>query len=548
MAALTSYMQGAHDFRIDNLAISHSLAYTRGALEYLEEHIATGAFHNSSERSDAPTCHPETRTAVQEDILGWITDEGSEDYPRMKMMWLSGPAGSGKTAIAGSIAEVCQERDILAGSFFFSSYSASPERHSKGLLIVTLAYQLLQHDGLEGMEQYVLKAIQRDPAIFKKRLKDQLQALILKPLRKFAPSGDLPRVLIIDGVDEVQAGQPMDPSKPRSKRADEEDQLEVISCLLQAAKDQAFPFRILVVSRPERVFTEFFATHRDHIKRVFLDESYEPDADIEVYLTARFAGLRYRYRLDSGWPGDGIVRRLVANASGQFIYAATVVRFVADGTDPPPSQLERLLKIRPHDLDTNPFGTLDALYTHVLMGSPSPRLAATWLLALNATSSLPARFCRLLLEKERGQGEHILRPLASLIFIPDPPQDQELGYRVYHKSLLDFLSDERRCPAPIFGSGERPGWATFLGEAWLALLMNKGSRVPATPLENDYFINVALRPQSEAFIFWELAEACYDIEGGALFAARCRILVDKQAVEQPGRRVKRFLLQVEGSR
>ena len=391
----------------------------------------------------------------------------------MKMMWLSGPAGSGKTAIAGSVAEVCQEREILAGSFFFSSYSASPERHSKGLFIVTLAYQLLQHDGFEGMEQYVLKAIQRDPAVFKKRLKDQLQALILKPLRSFAPSGDLPRVLIIDGVDEVQAGQPMDHSRPQSKRADEEDQLEVISCLLQAAKDRAFPFRILVVSRPERVFTEFFTTHRDHIKRVFLDETYEPDADIEVYLTAKFAEMRCRYGLDSDWPGEGVVRRLTINASGQFIYAATVVRFVAYGTDPPPSQLERLLKIRPHDLDINPFGTLDALYTHVLMGSPSPRFAAMWALALNATSSLPARFCRLLLEEERGQGEHILRPLASLVYIPIPPQDKELAYRIYHKSLLDFLGDEKRCPAPIFGSGERTGWSTFLGKAWLAMLTSE---------------------------------------------------------------------------
>ncbi|TEB20194.1 hypothetical protein FA13DRAFT_1645330 [Coprinellus micaceus] len=72
---------------------------------------------NSDERCDAPKCHPETRTAVQEDIISWITTQ--------RIMWLSGPAGAGKTAIAGSVAETCEDMGLLAGSFFF--------RHSQGL-------------------------------------------------------------------------------------------------------------------------------------------------------------------------------------------------------------------------------------------------------------------------------------------------------------------------------------------------------------------------------------------------------------------------------
>ncbi|TEB33811.1 hypothetical protein FA13DRAFT_1789635 [Coprinellus micaceus] len=123
-------------------------------MEYLEEHITIGAIHNSDERCDAPTCFPETRVAVQEDILSWIT-QGDQDEQPMKMLWLSGPAGSGKTAIAGSVADVCQARGILAGSFFFSSFSPSPQRSSKQFLVATLAYQLFKHETLEAAAPHV---------------------------------------------------------------------------------------------------------------------------------------------------------------------------------------------------------------------------------------------------------------------------------------------------------------------------------------------------------------------------------------------------------
>ncbi|TEB20245.1 hypothetical protein FA13DRAFT_1645116, partial [Coprinellus micaceus] len=70
----------------------------------LNPHIAHGAAHNSDERWNAPSCHEETRVAIREDIVSWI-EHGEEDEEPKKIMWLSGPAGSGKTAIAGSVAE-----------------------------------------------------------------------------------------------------------------------------------------------------------------------------------------------------------------------------------------------------------------------------------------------------------------------------------------------------------------------------------------------------------------------------------------------------------
>ncbi|TEB27828.1 hypothetical protein FA13DRAFT_1599064, partial [Coprinellus micaceus] len=71
----------------------------------LLKHVARGTVHDSAERGpDAPKCHPETRVAVQNDIMSWIEHGERENTPK-RVLWLSGPTGSGKTAIAGTIAD-----------------------------------------------------------------------------------------------------------------------------------------------------------------------------------------------------------------------------------------------------------------------------------------------------------------------------------------------------------------------------------------------------------------------------------------------------------
>ncbi|KAJ3508396.1 hypothetical protein NMY22_g16631 [Coprinellus aureogranulatus] len=79
------------------------------ALKELYEHIAPGAMHNSAARYDAPKCHPETRKAVKENIFGWISDRDEGGGPQ-QLLWLTGPAGAGKTAIMGTIADELEQR------------------------------------------------------------------------------------------------------------------------------------------------------------------------------------------------------------------------------------------------------------------------------------------------------------------------------------------------------------------------------------------------------------------------------------------------------
>ena len=107
-------------------------------MKLLQRHIAPGAFHNSDERYDAPKCHPRTRRAVLEKIMDWAKDANKVAL----FLWLYGPAGAGKSAIAQTIAELLEEAGFLAAAFFFSRNAVG--RNDKAPLVATLVYQLVK--------------------------------------------------------------------------------------------------------------------------------------------------------------------------------------------------------------------------------------------------------------------------------------------------------------------------------------------------------------------------------------------------------------------
>ncbi|RXW11330.1 hypothetical protein EST38_g14525, partial [Candolleomyces aberdarensis] len=261
---------------------------SKSSIEKLREHIAAGALHDSAERCDAPKCHPETRVAVQDELVSWICHGDSDEVPK-KIMWVTGPAGTGKTAIMDSVADTCQEKGTLGATFFFSSFSGSPDRRSKRCLVPTLAYQLVQHDALGQVAEQILSTVQRNPAVFERKLEVQLDQLILQPLRACRNHSLLPewpKVIMIDGLDECEADQYHDTARsnppPRSK---EDDQIEILAVLKKAASDPDFPFRIVIASRPEHAIKRFFTDVADSMAReLFLDEKYNPDADMALFL------------------------------------------------------------------------------------------------------------------------------------------------------------------------------------------------------------------------------------------------------------------------
>jgi len=70
--------------------------------------------HDSNERFPQPKCHPSTRERILQRLLDWVESDSPE-----RILWLSGSAGTGKSAIAQTISERCKRNGCLAATFFF---------------------------------------------------------------------------------------------------------------------------------------------------------------------------------------------------------------------------------------------------------------------------------------------------------------------------------------------------------------------------------------------------------------------------------------------
>src|SRR5436190_22650210 len=103
----------------------------------LENHITPNAAYNSYERESegASLCKEGTRVAVMGKVIEWA--RGDDGHP---VCWLHGPAGSGKSTIAHTLAQQYDKRYGLAFSFFFSRRNI--DRSDATKFFPTFAYQL----------------------------------------------------------------------------------------------------------------------------------------------------------------------------------------------------------------------------------------------------------------------------------------------------------------------------------------------------------------------------------------------------------------------
>jgi len=87
---------------------------------------------------------------------------------------------------------------------------------------------------------------------------------------------------------------------------------------------------------------------RCHCRRLVLDESFQPDNDIRVFLQSKFP------------------KTIVKRSSGQFIYAATLVKFVGERGHRPTERLKVILDMSPPAKASGAFAELDCLYSQIL--------------------------------------------------------------------------------------------------------------------------------------------------------------------------------------
>ncbi|KAF5314982.1 hypothetical protein D9619_007559 [Psilocybe cf. subviscida] len=328
----------------------------KSAMDRLQEAVAHSAFHNSGQRPDPPKCHPNTRVTVLNKIENW-TLRTDPDTREISILWLSGAAGAGKSAIAQTLAEHFHSKGLLIASFFFGR-SDSTRNHARPL-VSTIAYQLYSLLPPTGKGR-LLGIIDDDPLIFTKSLIAQFETLVINPLQhsfenRTWASVCAPRLVIIDGLDEC-----LDHGMRRN-----------VLLMLSAAVRQFYPRLIfMLASRAEHDIQAMFNSS-DLLNihtRLFLDDTYLPDQDIELFLRERFEECRtshpFRHLIPPDWPSNEIMRKMTSKSSGQFIYASVVVKYVTSSRHRPHHRLDVVLNLRPASGDL-PFSELDALYTHI---------------------------------------------------------------------------------------------------------------------------------------------------------------------------------------
>ncbi|KAJ2920883.1 hypothetical protein H1R20_g16209, partial [Candolleomyces eurysporus] len=379
--------------------------------EIVLKNTAPNALYNSSARYDAPKCDEDTRVEVTSEIMAWLEDRGAPQ----RLLCMTGAAGSGKSALQQTVAEKC----------------------SKGAL----------KQQIKSME---------DPFILSQSLEAQMVALIVDPLRRLRDLGvnvcSLPYAILIDGLDECK---------------EEDRQAELLTAIRRCLLADDLPFRIFIASRPEwaiRTALEPGGHLHEMAYHIQLSDKYDASADMRRYLRRRFEDIGLRIG-DSKWFTEGDIETLVRAASGQFIYVATVYKYISERRASPAERLKIVLTWTPHKGQAaRPFEALDTLYTNILLNAKKAYEAVDShhgrdFLLLFRAHHINIRGFRMYgsgqqhsansfsvhwLGLEARAEESLISDLRSLVVPEKDDNFVNFRLRLYHKSFSDFLEQESR--------------------------------------------------------------------------------------------------------
>ena len=372
-----------------------------------------------------------TRREVLFQLEQWSRDE--EDKC---VFWLNGLAGTGKSTVAQTFAEMCFADGNLGASFFCSR--DFEDRSNLRSIFPTIAFQLAHR--YPRFRRELIPVLTESPDVGRETLSSQMEKLIVGPFQ----ATEIRTVIIIDALDECRDREPASAL------------LSVFSRYVDK-----IPFvKFFITGRPEpRIRTGFrleqLRPHTDILKLHEVEAS-SVDSDIRLFLKAQFAEIS-KNRSDCSfvedWPGPYNIDILCKKAAGLFIYASTVVKFVASPHHPPDEGLDLIVSLPQDTLYEGRLG-IDLLYTQVLSQAfpdvdlHNHNLHSRFRSVVGAVVVVfqPLSISTLSdLLRDCGSPSKIstsLRSLHSILLVPDTTEDP---VRVFHKSLPDFLTDPNRC-------------------------------------------------------------------------------------------------------
>jgi hypothetical protein len=384
------------------------------------------------EHTDTPACREGTRVQLLDSIRQWMSDPtGKQVY------WLTGVAGTGKTTVAQSVAEIAKKLDILGATFLFSH--ASEDRRDYRRVIPTLAYQLARDPRLRPG---VVAAVNADNAIAMTSTSIQAQHLLFDVLGRLSSSPPSCLLIVLDALDECN----QDAQKMHGG--------DLVPILVAGLKTVPF-VKVFLTSRPEPSIEAMFVDGDLHSqsRTLALHRNIEEktiQSDINHYLHTELNKLQKRVPNNPDFPSEADIRTLVERANTLFIYARTTVEYISDPKGQPDRRLAALIEAKP-ERTKGQFGRLDDLYSQILRNAHyasnraeevNADLRAVLVTLVLVQQQLPAGEIAVIAGVDDDQCREHLRHISALL---DYQHETEEPVRLMHLSVRDFLSDSRRC-------------------------------------------------------------------------------------------------------
>jgi WD40 repeat protein len=387
-------------------------------------HHTVGAGYCSGNREG---CLRGTRVDVLLQLEHWLEDRNGQH-----MFWLNGLAGTGKSTIAQTFAEIMFAEGKLGASFFCSRNFE--DRSNIQAIFPTLALQLAYR--YPPFREQLLRVLRANPGVGQESLCSQLEKVIVGPFK----ASHISTLIIIDALDECKDIEPA----------------SAILSVLSRYVDEIPEVRFFITGRPEpRIRSGFRLKLLRPITEVLKLHEVKPevvDGDIKLFFQTQLASLakdRSDCDLTEDWPTSSDIEILCKKAAGFFIYASTVVKFIASEHDLPTEMLA-LITSPLQSTTKEGMSGVDQLYTKVLEQAFQGvctdnsqryfRFRAVVGAVLLVFNPLSTKALSDLLRVPSTSTA--LRSLHSLLLVPDNIEDP---VHIYHKSFPDFLTDPNRC-------------------------------------------------------------------------------------------------------
>ncbi|KAK5988239.1 Vegetative incompatibility HET-E-1-like protein [Cladobotryum mycophilum] len=394
---------------------------------------------NGDNKQHTPSCLPKTREAVLDGIRDWAERDGE-----VRIYWLKGMAGTGKSTIALTVAREYHNKKQLGASFFFSR--GGGDLASARKFPETIAAQLADYsDELRKQIDRVLASNHQLPGL---DIYSKWEILVMNPLRIVGRAAiPKPVMIVVDALDECD---------------DEYDIPVVIQCLVNVAaqKGRQIELRVFVTSRPDQPVNTKFRDLSTDIHHDFILHNIEQpivDQDLKTFYNHELAHVANQNGINH--PSlDVIIQSLVGKSHGLFIHAATVIRFIREGGVLAGERLNAIIGSIHLPLKSVE-SELDYIYTTVLTLSLNTSLDQDEMRQMQRVfhnvvgsivilrDTLSMNGLAMMLEEPMEMIKSALDQLHSVL---DIPEQDDAPIRLLHPSFRDFLLDPTRCTNLMF--------------------------------------------------------------------------------------------------